>query len=87
MLPVDKVDFYEIYANIDILATQVLFLINFLPYTLKITQITIMLKLFSNLIPIRKNLPPNLNKGFYWTTLYRVNFTNLNNVINTLLLN
>ena len=27
-------------------------------------QITIMFKLFSNLIPIRKNLSLNLNKGF-----------------------
>ena len=62
--PVDKVDYYEIYANIDILATQALFVMKFSPYTLKITQITIMLKLFSNLIPIQKNLPPNLNEGF-----------------------
>ena len=32
--------------------------------TLKTTQITIKFKSFSHLIPIRKNLPPNLNKGF-----------------------
>ena len=62
----DKVDYYEIYANIDIdiLTTQALFVMKFLPYTLKITQITIMFKIFSNPIQIRKNLPPNLNQGF-----------------------
>ena len=57
-------DFSKIYANIDILAMQALFVMNFSPYTLKIMQITIMFKLFSNLIPMRTNLPPNLNKGF-----------------------
>ena len=36
----------------------------FSPYTNKITQITILFELFSNLIPIWKNLPPNLNKDF-----------------------
>ena len=51
------------YANIDILAAQALFVIEFSPYTLKITQIAIILEYFLNLIPIRKNLPPNL-KGF-----------------------
>ena len=56
--------FSEIYANIDILAAQPLFVMKFSPFTLKITQIAIMFKLFSNLIPIRENLPPNLNKGF-----------------------
>ena len=60
----DKVDYYETYANIDILATQALFVMQFSPYSLKITQITIMFKLFSNLIPIWKNLPSNLNKDF-----------------------
>ena len=59
----DKADFSEIYANIDILPTQALFVMNS-PYTPKIMQIATMLKLFSNLIPIRKNLPPHLNKGF-----------------------
>ena len=49
MLPVDKVDFFEIYSNyINILAMQALFVMKFSPYTLKITQITIMFKLFSN---------------------------------------
>ena len=61
--PVDKVDYYEIYSNRDILAMQALFEMKFLPYILKIMQITIMFELYSNLIPIRKNLPPNLNKG------------------------
>ena len=41
--PVDKVDYYEIYANIDILVTQAL---KYLPHTLKITQNTIMFKVF-----------------------------------------
>ena len=59
--PVDKVDFSEIYANVDISATQALFVMKFSPYTLKIKQIAIKFKSFSNLIPIRKNLPPNLN--------------------------
>ena len=63
-LPVDKVDFSDIYTNIDILTTQALFVMKFLPYTLKITQITIRFNFFSNLNPLRKNLPPNLNKGF-----------------------
>ena len=44
--PVDNVDYYEIYANIDIVAMQALFVVKFSPYTLKIMQITIMLKLF-----------------------------------------
>ena len=60
----DKVDFSEIYANIDILATQAMFAMKFSSYTLKITQITIVFKLLSNFIPIGKNLPPNLNKVF-----------------------
>ena len=42
---------------------QALFVIKFSPFTLKITQITIMFKLFSNLILIWKNQPPNLNTG------------------------
>ena len=46
--------FSEIYTNIDILATQTLFVKKFSPYTLKIVQITIMFKSFSNLIPIWK---------------------------------
>ena len=29
----DKVDYYKIYANIDILATQALFVMKFSPYT------------------------------------------------------
>ena len=62
--PMDKVDYYEIYANINILATQALLVMKFSPYTLKIMQIAVMFKLFSNLIPILKNLLPNLNKGF-----------------------
>ena len=33
----DKVDFSKIYANIDILATQALFLMKISPYTLKVT--------------------------------------------------
>ena len=60
-------DFSEIYANIDILAaqlTQALYVTILLPHTLKITQINIMFKSFSNLIPIWQNLPPKLNKGF-----------------------
>ena len=60
----DKVDFYEICANTDILATQSLFVMEFSPYILKIAYITINYELFSNLNSIRKNLPPNLNKGF-----------------------
>ena len=36
----DKVD----YANIDILATQAVFVMKFVSYTLKIMQITIMFK-------------------------------------------
>ena len=62
--PVDKVDYYKIYANVDILVMQALFVMKFSQYTLKIMQITIMFKLFSNLIPIQKNQPPNLNNGF-----------------------
>ena len=46
----DKVDFYKFYANIDILATQALFVMKFSPYALKMTPITIIFKLFSNLI-------------------------------------
>ena len=34
---VDKVDYYEVCANIDILAMQALFVMEFLPYTVKIT--------------------------------------------------
>ena len=60
----DKVDYYEVCAGIDILAKQELFVMEFSPYTVKITQITMILELFSNLIPMRKNQPPNLNKGF-----------------------
>ena len=62
--PMDKVDYYEIYANINILATQALLVMKFSPNTLKIMQIAVMFELFSNLIPIWKNLLPNLNKGF-----------------------
>ena len=61
---VDKVDYYEVCANIDILATQTLFVMEFYPYKVKITLITLIFELFSNLIPRRKNRPPNLNKGF-----------------------
>ena len=43
---------------------QTLFVIEFSPYTLKIMQITIMFESISNLIPTRKNLSPNLSKGF-----------------------
>ena len=42
--PPDKVDYYEIYANIDILATQALFAMKRSPCTLKITQIAVMFK-------------------------------------------
>ena len=45
--------FSESYANIDVLATQVLFVMKISPYALKITQITIMFRLFTNLISIR----------------------------------
>ena len=65
----DKVDYYEIYANIDILVTQALFVVKFSPYTLKIMQITIMFKLFLKSYSNTENLPQNLNKVFYWTTL------------------
>ena len=34
---VDKVDYYEVCANIDFLTTQALFVIEFLPYADKIT--------------------------------------------------
>ena len=34
---VDKVDYYEVCANIDILATQALFVMEFSPYTVKVT--------------------------------------------------
>ena len=34
---VDKVDYYKVYANIEILATQALFVVEFSPYTVKIT--------------------------------------------------
>ena len=54
----DKVDFSEIYTNIDILTTQALIVMKF---SLKIT---ITYKLFSNLNAIRKILPLNVNKGF-----------------------
>ena len=61
---VDKVDYYKFYANIDILVTRALFVMEFFTYTVKITWITIIFELFSKLIPIWKNLPPNLSKGF-----------------------
>ena len=38
----DKVDYNVVCANIDILATQALFVMEFSPYTNKITQITIL---------------------------------------------
>ena len=60
----DKVDYYVVCTNINILALQALFVMEFSPYTDKIAQITILFKWFSNLIPIWKNLPSNLNKGF-----------------------
>ena len=34
---VDKVDYYEVCANIDILATQALFVMEFSSYTVKVT--------------------------------------------------
>ena len=34
---VDKVDYYVVCANIDILSTQALFVMKFLPYAVKIT--------------------------------------------------
>ena len=46
--PVDKVDYYEIYANIDILATQALFVMKFTPYTLKICKLLSCLKIFKS---------------------------------------
>ena len=61
--PVDKVDCYEIYANIDILATQVLLVMKFLPHTLKITH-TIMCKIIFKSYSNTENLPQDLNKGF-----------------------
>ena len=39
-------------------------MMEFSPQTVTISYITINFDLFSNLILIRKNLPPNLNKGF-----------------------
>ena len=57
-LLVDKVNYYFIYANISILVTEALFVMKFSPYTEKITEIMILVELFSNLIPTRKNLPP-----------------------------
>ena len=36
----------------------------FSPYTDKIIYIMVLSELLSNLIPARKNLPPNLNRGF-----------------------
>ena len=56
--------FFRDLCNISILATLALFVVKFSPYTLKIMQITIVFKLLSNLIPILKKVPPNLNKGF-----------------------
>ena len=55
---VDKVDNYKVCANIDFLTTQALFVIEFLPYA----DTTFLYNLY--LIPIRKNLNPNLSKGF-----------------------
>ena len=52
---VDKVNYYEINANINILITQARFVMEFSPYTLKITQITILFEIFSNLQYIVKN--------------------------------
>ena len=67
----DKEDYYEIYANIDILATQeALFVMEVFPYTLKVTKITIVVELFSNFIPIGKILLPNLNKDFINHAVY-----------------
>ena len=45
-------------ANIDILATQKLFVIEFSPPTAKTTLV----ELFPNIVTIRKNLPQNLDK-------------------------
>ena len=53
----DKMDNYEIYANIDILATQAMFVMKVSPYTLKITQTTILLELFLDLIKIQGKVP------------------------------
>ena len=47
-LPVDKVDYYMVCANIGILATQSLFVMEVSPYTVKITSITILYELFEN---------------------------------------
>ena len=63
-LPVDKVNYHIVCKNIHILATRALFVMKFSPYTDKVTYIMISFELFSNLIPIRKILPLNLNKGF-----------------------
>ena len=43
---------------------QALFEMEFSLYKVKITLVTIIFELFSNLIPIQKNVPPILNKGF-----------------------
>ena len=64
VLPVDKVKYYVICTNIRILATQGLFVMKFSPYTDKKRYIMILFKSFPNLLPILKNLHPNLNKGF-----------------------
>ena len=63
----DKVDFSEIYANIDIFAMQALFVMKFSPHTLKITQLTTMfiyLFIFFQISFKYGKICLHLNKGF-----------------------
>ena len=55
--PCGQSGLYKIYANVNILATQALFVMKFSPYSLKITQITIILNYYQMLFQYGKNLP------------------------------